>query len=87
MEWRTMNNVAVGPNRIVSGEWRVVADEIETKIEARSNGLQGAFTIRSVLDPNRFETVASLLIRCIYSAEPRPYGSQLAGKTPPHLAK
>ena len=87
MEWRTVNDVAVGPNRIVSGEWRVIADEIETKIEARSNGLKGTLTMSSVLDPNRFETVASLLIRCIYSAEPRPYVSQPAVKKPPPLAR
>ena len=83
MEWRTMNDVAVGLNRVVNGEWRVIADEMETKIEARSNGLNGAFTIQSVLDPNRYETVASLLIKCFYSAEPRPYVSQLAPKNAP----
>jgi hypothetical protein len=83
MEWRTVKDVAVGLNRVVNGEWRVIADEMETKIEARSNGLNGAFTIQSALDPNRYETVASLLIKCFYSAEPRPHVSQLALKNAP----
>ncbi len=39
MNWQTMTHMAVGKDRHADGEWRVVEDEFEIKLEIKTNGM------------------------------------------------
>ena len=63
MEWQKITDVEVGYKRYADGEWRVVEDELETKMEVRSNGMEHSFTVTSATVPDGYPALAKLCIK------------------------
>jgi len=69
--WQT-KKVEVGTKRWAEGEWRVVGDEQETRLEVRSNRSEESFNIPTGLnDPSNYDALAELLIKAMNSVHRR----------------
>lgn len=71
MDWQKMENVEVGTNRFADGEWRIVEDEIEIKVEVKSNGLNTTFPVAAATGEGAYPIIAGLLIQALNCVEPR----------------
>ncbi len=70
VEWQKITDVEVGYKRYADGEWRVVQDELETKMEVRSNGMERSFTVTSATVSDGYPTLAELCIKDMNSVNP-----------------
>ena len=70
MEWQKITKLEFGFKQFSDGEWRVVEDGLETKIEARSNEKEASFTITSTTLPKDYPAIAEFLITKMNSVNP-----------------
>ena len=68
MDWQKITGLEVGHKRYADGEWRIVGDELETRMEIRSNGKKDTFRVTSATQPDGYQTIAELGIKGLNSA-------------------
>ena len=68
MDWQKITGLEVGHKRFADGEWRVVGDELETRMEIRSNGKEDTFPVTPATQPDGYQIIAELGIKGLNSA-------------------
>ncbi len=68
MDWQKITGVNVGQKQYADGEWRVVGDELETRMEIRSNGREDSFPVTPTTHSDEYQAIAELGIKGLNSA-------------------
>ena len=73
MQWKRMSNVNIDLEHSADGEWRLLEDGNQTKLEVRSNGLEATLTITPATHPDSYEALAELTIKELNSGTRRGF--------------
>ena len=67
MDWQKITHLEVATNQYADGEWRVVWDELQTRMEIRSNGKEDTFPVTPATRSDGYQTIAELGIKGLNS--------------------